>query len=125
MKDIEQIVDDQIDQIESQVAHENRAEDHAWREGRLPVIDDLDEETVEEMWKATAAYTEEYVAKAFHVEPSEGVKRRWAELERAFRRNPRSYHVADCEKCDWVMGGWLTKANADNALRSHRAAKKH
>ena len=124
MSDIEQILDDQINQIESQVSQPPE-EDHAWEEGGLPVIDELDQETATEMWQTTAAYTEEYSTKAANAEPTEAQRKRWSALEDAFRRHPRSYHIADCPVCDWVRGGWITKANADNALHSHRTTSKH
>ena len=123
MTDIEQMIQSQINEIESQVPDEP-VRSHEAHDDQT-VIEHVEEETAAEMWQTTAAYTEEYVTRARGHEPTEGQKRRWSALEKAFRRNPMFYHVADCLKCDWVQGGWLNENHAKAALRFHQVVNNH
>lgn len=122
MSDIDRIVEDQISQVEEAVGQETpQAEDYAeeffWEDG------EEFEPHIEEMWRTTTAYTEQYTMKAMGIEPDDHHRKRWARLEQGFRDNPQNWSVADCERCDWVLGGWLTKARANQALSSHTKDK--
>jgi hypothetical protein len=40
-----------------------------------------------------------------------------------FERSPRKWYVADCDLCEWAMGGWMTSAHALMVLKSHQEEK--
>lgn len=129
---VDRLIDDQIAEIEGQVesqAPDDVVEEFSWEEGAeespsVSFVDsDIDPDTLEEMWKTTLAYTEQYLAKAEGRSPEPWEYERWGFLEEAFRRNPKFWAVADCTKCDWVQGGWLSEQRADKALLAHDKAK--
>lgn len=114
-----------LDEIESQVPEpeesaEDLADEFVWRdEAPQPDRGGLDQETIDAMWRSTSVYTDQYMTRVADQRPSDYEQRRWAHLERFFRQQPRFWCVADCEDCDWVVGGWLNETNATKALREH------
>ena len=97
--------------------YEESSQEQTWEESAE--AGDIDLLTVDpdliDMWKTTCCFSEQMLTD----EPTDAQRARWAFLKNHFEKHPREYYVADCEHCDWFMGGWLTSAKATKVLNKH------
>lgn len=83
---------------------------------------EISEENLVAMWRTTSVFHEQHWLAVQDIEPTERQQRKWQGMVERFLENPRYWHVADCEECEWSSGGWLTQYNADRALKDHADA---
>jgi hypothetical protein len=78
-------------------------------------------ETIQAMWQTTESGCAQRMLWLLDQHSTESKIERWEKLKQAFLERPRYWSVADCDKCHWVVGGWISEKKAAKVLESHKS----